>query len=181
MAGSDQRLEALEDELKLLKGEVKRTLVDLRAFVMREDSPLNEPQQRRPAREAPDREEPAEGGAQAPTPAMPAPPSQPIIMGMPYTQPIQQPQAPVQQPVAPAPVQQPAAPAPIQQPPAPAPAQETQVNSDNYQSKDEQPQRPDLDGHMKPQRDTDPEMEVRMEVEEQGRPSREELPQKQLS
>ena len=42
MAGSDQRLEVLEDELKLLKGEVKRTLVDLRAFVMAEDSPLNE-------------------------------------------------------------------------------------------------------------------------------------------
>ena len=42
MAGSDKKLEILEDELKLLKGEVKRTLVDLRAFVMREDSPLSE-------------------------------------------------------------------------------------------------------------------------------------------
>ena len=42
MAGSDKRVEVLEDELKLLKGEVKRTLVDLRAFIMREDSPLNE-------------------------------------------------------------------------------------------------------------------------------------------
>ena len=42
MADSDMRLEALEDELKLLKGEVKRTLVDLRAVVMREDSPLSE-------------------------------------------------------------------------------------------------------------------------------------------
>ena len=40
MAESDKRLEVLEDELKLLKGEVKRTLVDLRALVMREDSPL---------------------------------------------------------------------------------------------------------------------------------------------
>ncbi len=42
MPSSDKRLEVLEDELKLLKGEVKRTLVDLRAFVMREDSPLND-------------------------------------------------------------------------------------------------------------------------------------------
>ena len=42
MAESDKRLEVLEDELKLLKGEVKRTLVDLRAIVMKEDSPLNE-------------------------------------------------------------------------------------------------------------------------------------------
>ena len=42
MAGSDKRIEVLEDELKLLKGEVKRTLVDLRAFVMREDSPIND-------------------------------------------------------------------------------------------------------------------------------------------
>ena len=38
----DKRVGALEDELKLLKGEVKRTLVDLRAFIMREDSPLSE-------------------------------------------------------------------------------------------------------------------------------------------
>ena len=42
MVNSDNRLGALEDELKLLKGEVKRTLVDLRAFVMREDSPLSD-------------------------------------------------------------------------------------------------------------------------------------------
>ena len=42
MAGEDKRIEVLEEELKLLKGEVKRTLVDLRAFIMREDSPLNE-------------------------------------------------------------------------------------------------------------------------------------------
>ena len=38
----DKRVDIIEEELKLLKGEVKRTLVDLRAFVMREDSPLNE-------------------------------------------------------------------------------------------------------------------------------------------
>ena len=42
MADADKRLTSLEDELKLLKGEVKRTLVDLRAFIMREDSPLTE-------------------------------------------------------------------------------------------------------------------------------------------
>ncbi|HEU0021984.1 MAG TPA: hypothetical protein VFR55_09990 [Dehalococcoidia bacterium] len=42
MAESDTRLETLEDEVKVLKGEVKRTLVDLRALLMREDSPLNE-------------------------------------------------------------------------------------------------------------------------------------------
>ncbi len=40
MAESDTRLETLEDEVKVLKGEVKRTLVDLRALLMREDSPL---------------------------------------------------------------------------------------------------------------------------------------------
>ena len=42
MAESDTRLETLEDEVKVLKGEVKRTLVDLRALLMREDSPLGE-------------------------------------------------------------------------------------------------------------------------------------------
>jgi hypothetical protein len=42
MAESDTRLETLEDEVKVLKGEVKRTLVDLRALLMREDSPLAE-------------------------------------------------------------------------------------------------------------------------------------------
>ena len=42
MVAADKRIEILEDELKLLKGEVKRTLVDLRAFVLREDSPLTE-------------------------------------------------------------------------------------------------------------------------------------------
>lgn len=42
MAEGDTIIEALEDELKVLKGEVRRTLVDLRALLMREDSPLNE-------------------------------------------------------------------------------------------------------------------------------------------
>jgi len=42
MAETDIRLETLEDEVKVLKGEVKRTLVDLRALLMREDSPLGE-------------------------------------------------------------------------------------------------------------------------------------------
>lgn len=42
MAETDTRLETLEDEVKVLKGEVKRTLVDLRALLMREDSPLGE-------------------------------------------------------------------------------------------------------------------------------------------
>ena len=38
----DQKLEVLEEEIKVLKGEVRRTLVDLRALVMRADSPLND-------------------------------------------------------------------------------------------------------------------------------------------
>ena len=42
MADVDTRVETLEDEVKVLKGEVRRTLVDLRALLMREDSPLNE-------------------------------------------------------------------------------------------------------------------------------------------
>ncbi len=42
MAADDQKLETLEEEIKVLKGEVRRTLVDLRALVMREDSPLSE-------------------------------------------------------------------------------------------------------------------------------------------
>ena len=42
MADSDKRLDAVEDELKLLKGEVKRTLVDLSALIMKEDSPLQD-------------------------------------------------------------------------------------------------------------------------------------------
>ena len=40
MADGDQRIEVLEDEMKVLKGEVSRTLVDLRALLMREESPL---------------------------------------------------------------------------------------------------------------------------------------------
>lgn len=42
MAESETRLETLEDEVKVLKGEVKRTLVDLRALLMQEDSPLSD-------------------------------------------------------------------------------------------------------------------------------------------
>ena len=42
MAEVDTRVESLEDEIKVLKREVRRTLVDLRALLMREDSPLNE-------------------------------------------------------------------------------------------------------------------------------------------
>ena len=42
MAENDTRVDNLEDEVKILKGEVRRTLVDLRALLMREDSPLNE-------------------------------------------------------------------------------------------------------------------------------------------
>ena len=42
MAESDTRLETLEDEVIVLKGEVKRTLVDLRALLMKENSPLGE-------------------------------------------------------------------------------------------------------------------------------------------
>ena len=40
MAEGDQRIEVLEDEMKVLKGEVSRTLIDLRALLMSEDSPL---------------------------------------------------------------------------------------------------------------------------------------------
>ncbi|PKB65002.1 MAG: hypothetical protein BZY80_01430 [SAR202 cluster bacterium Io17-Chloro-G2] len=42
MADADSRLETVEDELKVLKGEVRRTLVDLRALLMRADSPMND-------------------------------------------------------------------------------------------------------------------------------------------
>ena len=42
MAEVDTRVETLEDEIKVLKGEIRRTLVDLRALLMRENSPLNE-------------------------------------------------------------------------------------------------------------------------------------------
>ena len=40
MPDGNQRIEVLEDEMKVLKGEVSRTLVDLRALLMREESPL---------------------------------------------------------------------------------------------------------------------------------------------
>ena len=40
MPEGEQRIEVLEDEMKVLKGEVSRTLIDLRALLMREDSPL---------------------------------------------------------------------------------------------------------------------------------------------
>jgi hypothetical protein len=42
MAERETRLEILEDEVKVLKGEVKRTPVELRALLMREDSPLGD-------------------------------------------------------------------------------------------------------------------------------------------
>ena len=42
MADVDTRIETIEDEINVLKGEIRRTLVDLRALLMREDSPLNE-------------------------------------------------------------------------------------------------------------------------------------------
>ena len=42
MAEVDTRIETVEEEIKVLKGEIRRTLVDLRALLMREDSPLNE-------------------------------------------------------------------------------------------------------------------------------------------
>ncbi len=80
MAETDTRLETLEDEVKVLKGEVKRTLVDLRALLMREDSPLGEAaiakrmamQNQTPANEEP---KPAEAVAVQPAaaPATPAP------------------------------------------------------------------------------------------------------------
>ena len=190
MAGSDQRLEALEDELKLLKGEVKRTLVDLRAFVMREDSPLNEPHDRRSARKSNDGEEPAGGGGysrpngdsrsvqessggvvheqQAAAPAAPTPPlgqalppGQPIIIGMGYPPPTQQ---------------LPPQPPPIQPPPAPVPTQETQVQSDSYQSnrvQADQPYRPEVDGHREGQRDRQPSPEAGRKTEEDYREPRE--------
>ena len=66
MAENDTRLETLEDEVKVLKGEVKRTLVDLRALLMREDSPLAEGgfARRAPAPEPPRSEEGGNRGGQ---------------------------------------------------------------------------------------------------------------------
>ena len=42
MTESDSRLERLEEDMRLMKGEVKQALVDLRAIVMNADSPLGE-------------------------------------------------------------------------------------------------------------------------------------------
>lgn len=42
MAEPTARLEALESEMRLLKGEIKKTLVDLRAVVMKAEGPLGE-------------------------------------------------------------------------------------------------------------------------------------------
>ena len=41
MAEADTRIETLEDAVKVLKGEVRRSLVYLRSLLIREDSPLN--------------------------------------------------------------------------------------------------------------------------------------------
>ena len=42
MAELDSRLSALEDEFKLLKGEIKQTLVDVRSMVMAAETPISE-------------------------------------------------------------------------------------------------------------------------------------------
>ncbi len=49
MVASDQRLDSLENDFKLLKGEMKRTLVELRAILMEGDSPLRDPSTAPPA------------------------------------------------------------------------------------------------------------------------------------
>ncbi len=43
MADRETRLETLEDEVKILKGEVKRTMVDLKALLMKVNSPDSNP------------------------------------------------------------------------------------------------------------------------------------------
>ena len=43
MADSETRLETLEDEAKVLKSQVKRTLVDLKAPLMNVSSPDSKP------------------------------------------------------------------------------------------------------------------------------------------
>ncbi len=43
MADSETRLETLEDEVKVLKSQVKRTLVDLKALLMKVNSPDSNP------------------------------------------------------------------------------------------------------------------------------------------
>ncbi len=47
MAESETRLKTLEDEVKVLKGEVKRTLLDLGALLMQVNSPDSNPTGRR--------------------------------------------------------------------------------------------------------------------------------------
>ena len=42
MPESDEKVDRLEEDLKMLKTEDQRTLVDLRAIVMQEDAPLSE-------------------------------------------------------------------------------------------------------------------------------------------
>ena len=77
----DQKLEVLEEEIKVLKGEVRRTLVDLRALVMRADSPLNDGSiGRRAAKAEPAPEEaaPATKKELAETVPPPPPVTQPI-------------------------------------------------------------------------------------------------------
>ena len=98
MAENDTRLETLEDEIKVLKGEVKRTLVDLRALLMREDSPLAE----------------AGFSRRAPAPEPPAPKKEvtEVVAEVVAPTPIVQPE--------PAPVAA-AAPTPVAAPPGPGP------------------------------------------------------------
>ena len=42
MADLENRLGVLEDELKLVKGEIKQILVDLRSIVMKIETPIGE-------------------------------------------------------------------------------------------------------------------------------------------
>ena len=76
----DQKLEVLEEEIKVLKGEVRRTLVDLRALVMRADSPLNDSSiGRRAAMAEPAPEEAVPATRKEPAETVPPPPvAQPI-------------------------------------------------------------------------------------------------------
>jgi len=131
----DQKLEVLEEEIKVLKGEVRRTLVDLRALVMSADSPLNDGSIGRRAAitdPAPEEESPATRRETVPPPppvaqpvpetsANPAPgpdagSAPPAVMppGMPSGTPMQAqpmwPSAPVYQPPPPVPGPPPGAP-----------------------------------------------------------------------
>ena len=92
MAENDTRLETLEDEVKVLKGEVKRTLVDLRALLMREDSPLGEGAlARRMAMQNPNA-----GNEAAPAPEVASAPAMPQAAPMPMPTPGPGPAAPPQ-------------------------------------------------------------------------------------